>query len=1533
MRPATHAGVVAPTVVRPVKAAGFAKAPVVVKPAFEPVAFAKGAPRKPPAAEVPSHGAWSPAAAATSDDAQRSATNPLAGLASQGLSAGAPTRSYLRMAKSTTLSPAAAAAAEAATLEAEADALAAEEEARLRGAQPPPRSASASSTAAVAVGAAGAPPLPSSLFDMVENDLHQRSVRMTNFPASWVQPSAAGSLHMKIKNLLEKLGKLEQPPLMSRTPTGFVVANATFMEVAMAQAVVQTLHGVDNRTEADKKKVNHRTPTEHEKFSVQIVAEHDLLSAEGLSLPAQAALASTAAQAAPASASAAVRPATHAAPTVTGKRLCITRLPKEWTVQDIQELCGQYGQVQAVDPKKPGTFEVAFDTQKNARTTALALDGLKVQNDTGKTCTLSVQVMPEEGSIQSKFDVHVKVEDPYMVTIDSPTELVPSADDKATKSGKAGSARVAAATPAAAVVANADRSAEPLLVYVDELELAAGEPGSEDREIFLRYLPLEDFSALQLREWLDGFGKVENVTFLKDPLSKQLTGSGYVRFATHEQAVGLLEAFPSDGTDDDVQGSWSMSERVLRAASGYDALEKHAKPLRSQHPQLQLVGEGRGVGVSADVFALGIGAETGPVHFATFLSGDAQRQALRAQLKAAFSAALQEADSKEKCDVKAEQGAQKQPSRPQDCDQIGGEADEPMSSTIDGPCILVRNFPKSWRQQQIKLVFALFGGVSAVRFVQESGGKRSAHVELKNPENLGKAVDQLDNTSVGDGDLIEECTISCELSGVVPVASQNKDLIRRSLFLDELAMSKRPKVPASESEREIYLQNLPVKDCNQEQINGWLEGFGDVEDVLLILDPVTSEPTGTGYARFTDHKGASACIEAQASVDPADGDVLAAWSESERALQRTESIYGLDVHSVFAESSGRVLASIVTTAGMKELWFLSEKLQLKGSLKPAGKQLHFAAVCTNDELLVLRDILTRQLELFHEKVAKRIKTAQDLKAPALGTHPVNIDPTAQGPPAWWGQGGANSSGWNGPPPTPASGSSWHPNTYGGYTMYGAGGGGGAPPILPGGAAPHSFAPDRPPGVLYASAPATRGSGEETSNGGDRGSEHANIDPDVHSRIEKGVALCREGKALADNGHIEKALEKYSSGLKSVLDRIGQLGDGDPRTTSLRIQVNEFLEDSAKLKERLSERDESKSTKASPDDGAHGLKNGSGGGREGHGESPATRAKTDAEPHAKDGAGEDRRAKKRDRDQVAKERQEVGDGLPDDTPPQLRERIEKGEALIKEAQKLEGKNSREEAYEKYCQGLQFLLEIMPELGENNAHVRTLRTRISKYLEQAEKLKETLDVDAPSTEQRPPSNPPEEKDQAHRGDPPKKKAARSRDRHREHKRRGSRSRDRDGHGDKQKYKTKERSRSRHGTKRKERADEERHGHKQDERSRRGKSPHKDAYRGDRRGERESSHHGDGRARRGTPPPLSDRPRGNSPRDGRPPASVTLTPVYRKSSGAPPALPPPPPSGQHSSGQQSSGQAPGLFWSKAGPQAPPPRPSVAPAAGWRR
>merc|ERR1740129_722595 len=109
-------------------------------------------------------------------------------------------------------------------------------------------------------------------------------------------------------------------------------------------------------------------------------------------------------------------------------------------------------------------------------------------------------------------------------------------------------------------------------------------------------------------------------------------------------------------------------------------------------------------------------------------------------------------------------------------------------------------------------------------------------------------------------------------------------------------MPLRPEYPASEKEREVFVQNLPLSIYMDEQLRERFQGSGTIEEVFLLKDDLTQTATGKGYVRFASHASAAACIEAN-SPGEASGEVTAAWSESERACQRQSSIYGAHVRA------------------------------------------------------------------------------------------------------------------------------------------------------------------------------------------------------------------------------------------------------------------------------------------------------------------------------------------------------------------------------------------------------------------------------------------------------------------------------------------------------------------------------------------------------------------------------------------------------------------------------------------------------------
>merc|ERR1719215_2000587 len=135
------------------------------------------------------------------------------------------------------------------------------------------------------------------------------------------------------------------------------------------------------------------------------------------------------------------------------------------------------------------------------------------------------------------------------------------------------------------------------------------------------------------------------------------------------------------------------------------------------------------------------------------------------------------------------------------------------------------------------------------------------------------------------------------------------------------------------------------------------------------------------YVRFSSHAEAAACVEAQAGQE--EGDIVAVWSESERAGQRAGSVYGLDLHNAFAGPGGRIMNSVLATLKVKaqHLFMLSDLRPAKeaDAPKPQGKQLQFAILCTERDFHDMCSGLASVLKTFHEKVTARKRAKEEPK--------------------------------------------------------------------------------------------------------------------------------------------------------------------------------------------------------------------------------------------------------------------------------------------------------------------------------------------------------------------------------------------------------------------------------------------------------------------------------------------------------------------------------------------------------------------------
>eukprot|EP00913_Durusdinium_trenchii_P033782 g31625.t1 len=98
---------------------------------------------------------------------------------------------------------------------------------------------------------------------------------------------------------------------------------------------------------------------------------------------------------------------------------------------------------------------------------------------------------------------------------------------------------------------------------------------------------------------------------------------------------------------------------------------------------------------------------------------------------------------------------------------------ETHAAEVRGSLVL-RGFPASWSEKGLKFVFAPFGGLTSVTIEEEEENAqpicvsgevapsgRLAYVKLRNSQAMDKAVANLHQTKVGDGDLVEDVGNAC----------------------------------------------------------------------------------------------------------------------------------------------------------------------------------------------------------------------------------------------------------------------------------------------------------------------------------------------------------------------------------------------------------------------------------------------------------------------------------------------------------------------------------------------------------------------------------------------------------------------------------------------------------------------------------------------------------------------------------------------------------------------------------------------------
>lgn len=599
-------------------------------------------------------------------------------------------------------------------------------------------------------------------------------------------------------------------------------------------------------------------------------------------------------------------------------------------------------------------------------------------------------------------------------------------------------------TPLRCVMQEEPEPVKPILrflVYMDELPTTSRpevEPRLDDREVFLelpRNLRTEDAA----REWIEGFGAgIEEVVLMKD-VKGNPSGKAYTRFKSHPETLKALTALNKTGANGSgsAQASWSESERALKGTRGPYGLDVLRRVCGEKGEKLQQICVANGL---AGLALAGVdgkpvdGSMVGQnqAHFVLRCEEESQAERAKAMLAVELS-----------------------------------KIHETYAKEVRGSLVL-RGFPASWSEKGLKFVFAPFGGITGAVLEEAGAGQantteRLAYVKLRNAGMIEKALSNLNKTKVGDGDLVEECVVGCQRWHLQAWS----DTFRATLFIDQLAMHRRPLEAASSPEdRELFVKNLPLQDMNRQQIQEYFEGFGEVEDLYLINDIFSGAPNGEGYVRFKSHDTAVRCMDALTPENEAESTELTGWwSESERVLQRKSNCYRFNLIAELAGKDGVGIQRWKSDGSLKEAWMLAETLQQKDRHAPprSARQLHFVARCADEEQVgQFREILERAVEDAHGSISDRIEkrkrkaelaaaannkenaVAKDAGGGAAKLPPV--DPGTMNP--------ASGAPWSGPPP----GGQWPPVGYWGP--------GGPPP----GSAPPQWYPGQAPPPGYPGAP-------------------------------------------------------------------------------------------------------------------------------------------------------------------------------------------------------------------------------------------------------------------------------------------------------------------------------------------------------------------------------------------------------------------------------------------------------------------------------
>jgi len=371
---------------------------------------------------------------------------------------------------------------------------------------------------------------------------------------------------------------------------------------------------------------------------------------------------------------------------------------------------------------------------------------------------------------------------------------------------------------------------------------------------------------------------------------------------------------------------------------------------------------------------------------------------------------------------------------------------------------------------------------------------------------------------------------------------------------------------------------------SEEQFYDICKDFGPVENVYLLRDAPGNPPSGKAYIRFQTHEAAALYIEAE-------GGTAATWSESERAAQRSRSVYGSDVYAAFLSQDGRVLPEI---AARCEVPGLSAQSEVRGPWGKASqlqaRQLHFFAECTPECFDRVRGALGEALAAFHEGADRYARAHEQLRRGGPQEKAAGKGKGGGQELLGKGKGKAKS---NGQAQRPGVSLTWDPAT-GQYLeedlpaeVQALVGKASAPAVAVSKAAvARQVEDDAPPWARGRAArgaragslgapPQAQGWGRDQAVVVDceaeprvPGAEQAPAQqdglPKCNTReeaMQRGEAFVQEGRALARRGDVPQASEKYRRGLMHLMQFMPDAQGGaaqSPADQQLLHKINEYM---------------------------------------------------------------------------------------------------------------------------------------------------------------------------------------------------------------------------------------------------------------------------------------------------------------------------------------------------------------------------------------